>query len=136
MLNRSAINRYQAVKVKTASPGEVLVMLYDGTIRFLGEARDAMKAGERARAGERIDRAFAILSELLSTLRPEVAPELCEQLSGVYRFCMDQLTQANMGQDPKLLDDCIRVLEPIRDGYREAVTQAGTQPDGDVARAS
>ena len=132
MLNRSAINRYQAVKVKTASPGEVLVMLYDGTIRFLGEARDAMKAGERARSGEKIDRAFAILSELLSTLRPEVAPELCEQLSGVYRFCMDQITQANLKQEPKLLDDCIRVLEPIRDGYREAVAQAG----GDVARAS
>jgi len=133
MLNRSAINRYQAVKVKTASPGEVLVMLYDGCIRFLGEARDAMRTGERARSGEKIDRAFAILSELLSTLRPEVAPELCEQLGGVYRFCMDQITQANLKQEPKLLEDCIRVLEPIRDGYRQAVAQAA---DDGVARAS
>ncbi|MCA9623454.1 MAG: flagellar export chaperone FliS, partial [Myxococcales bacterium] len=100
------------MKVKTASPGEVLVMLYDGLLRFLAEGREAMKAGERARSGERLDRAFAIVSELISTLRPEVAPELCEQLSGVYRFCMDQITAANIQQKPELIDDVIRVLEP------------------------
>jgi flagellar secretion chaperone FliS len=128
MLNRSAINRYKAVKVKTASPGQVLVMLYDGLLRFLAEGRDAMKAGNPGRAGEKIDRAFAIVSELLSTLRPEVAPELCEQLQGVYMFCMDQISQANIKQEPKLLDDCIQVLEPIRDGYRQVVEQGAGEP--------
>ena len=121
MLRRNAIKQYKNVQVKTASPGEVLLMLYDGLFRFLREAREAMAAKKIARAGDRLDRAFAIVSELAATLRPEVAPDLCNQLGGIYNFCMDHIVAANLAQDPAKLDEIIEVLTPIREGFREAV---------------
>lgn len=121
--NRNAIQRYKTVKVTAAKPGELLVQLYDGLVVFMMEARDAMGRGDRARATERIDRSIAILAELSATLRPEHAPELCSQLSAVYGFCMDQLIVANVGQKPDLIEDVIRAITPIREGFREAVAQ-------------
>ena len=55
----NVLSRYGAVQVTTSTPGQILVMLYDGLFRFLGEARAALVAKERARAGERIGRAHA-----------------------------------------------------------------------------
>lgn len=125
MLN-PAINRYKSVQVKTSNPGDLLVMLFDGCFRFLKEAHHAMEEGNRPRAGERLDRAYAILSELVSTLRPEVWPELCENLEGVYLFTMSHIVQANLKQDPEMVEDIIRILDPLRDAFREAVRQVNT----------
>jgi len=125
MLN-PAINRYKAVQVKTSSPGDLLVMLFDGCFRFLKEAKAAMEEGNRARAGEKLDRAYAILSELVSTLRPEVWPELCENLESVYLFCMGHVVQANIEQDPEKVQQIVDILEPVRGGFREAVRQVNS----------
>jgi len=122
MLN-PAISRYKSVQVKTANPGDLLVMLFDGCFRFLNEARQAMEREDRARAGERLDRAYAILSELVSTLRPEIWPELCENLEGVYLFCMSHIVRANLKQDPEMVAEITRILDPMREAFREAVRQ-------------
>jgi len=128
MLATRAINRYQSVKVKTATPGQVLVMLYDGLFRFLTEAKRAMDQGDRARSGERLDKGMAIIAELVSTLRPEVAPELCDNLANVYHFCMDHLVQANIHQQSDGIDEVLRVLVPLREGFAQAVEQSTREP--------
>jgi flagellar protein FliS len=117
------INRYKSVQVKTSSPGELLVLLYDGCFRFLNEAVGAIEAGDRGRAGERLDRAYAILSEFASTLKHEAWPELCDNLEGVYLFCMGHIVKANVEQDAGKIREIIRVLEPLREAFREAVRQ-------------
>jgi flagellar protein FliS len=101
-------------------------MLFDGCFRFLNEAVVAMEEKDRARSGERLDRAYAILSEFVSTLKPDIWPELCENLEGVYVFCMGHIVKANIEQDPKLIRDILQILEPLRDGFREAVRQVNT----------
>lgn len=125
MLN-PAINRYKSVQVKTSSPGDLLMLLFDGCFRFLNESVVAMERGDRAKAGERLDRAHAILGELTSTLRHEVWPELCENLEGVYLFSMGHLVKANLEQDANMVRDVVTILEPVRDGFREAVRQVKT----------
>lgn len=125
MLN-PAINRYKTVQVKTSTPGDLLIMLFDGCFRFLNEAQVALKGADRARAGERIDRAHAILSELVSTLRPEIWPELCQNLEAVYLFAMGHMVQANLDQDPDKLEEVMAVLEPIRTAFREAVREVNS----------
>jgi len=99
------------------------MMLYDGAFRFLGEAVSAFESGDRVKASERIDRAYAILGEFQSSLRPEYYPELCKNLEGVYGFCMGHLVQANISQDVEMVRDVIRILDPLRDAFREAVRQ-------------
>src|SRR5450755_1647386 len=92
----AALNRYKNVQVKTSSPGELLVMLYDGLFRFLTEAKICMVKGERTRAAERISRSHQIFQQLLNGLNREHAPELCENLEQLYLFCMGHIVQANI----------------------------------------
>lgn len=117
-------NRYQSVQVTTCSPGQLLVMLYDGLFRFMNEAHVAMTAGIRARAGERIGKAHAILEELLVTIDPKAPPQLLESLTSLYRFCMSRLVEANLFQDPTRIADVQRLLSPVRDAWREVVNAA------------
>jgi flagellar protein FliS len=131
MFNKAAIARYRNVQITTSSPGEVLLLLYSGLLRFLNEAIHAMKSGDRARAGERIGRAHAILDELHTTLKPSAAPELAANLQGVYLFAMEQILAANCEQSVDKLENAVRVLRPIEEAFR-AVLQVD-QPRNEAA---
>jgi flagellar protein FliS len=130
-MSQAALARYKTAQVTVSSPGELLIALYDGLFRFLNVARHSMRLDKRAQAGEAIGRAHAILSELLMGLDHSKAPELCQNLSSLYEFSMSRLTMANMKQDATMIDDVIRVLTPVREGFTEAVKQVareGTAP--------
>lgn len=127
MIPQMVAQRYKAVQVKTCSPGELLVMLYDGCFKFLDEAEAAMTKDDRARAGDRLNRAHAILTEFIAGLDRSQAPELCDNLEGVYSFCMTQLLQANLQQKPELIAQVKRVLTPLRDGFRAAVKESAAK---------
>jgi flagellar protein FliS len=117
-MSANAIARYRAIQVTTSSPQQILMMLYDGLFRFMGEARTALASGEPARAGERISKAHAILDELYATLDSTKAPELCDSLRGIYLFAMEHLVMANVNQDPALVDETIRVLTPLHEAWQ------------------
>lgn len=136
MIPSSIAKRYKAVQVKTCSPGEIVVLLYQGVLRFLGEAAVAMRAGDRARAGDRIDRAHAILSELATTLRREAAPELCDELQGIYFFCMGHIVEANLHQDPTRLDAAAHVLTPLSEAFTQAVRATEPHETAEAPAAS
>jgi flagellar protein FliS len=129
----TALSKYGAVAVTTCSPGQLLVMLYDGLFRFLGEAKGAMERGDRKRAGERISRSHAILEQLLAALDPVHNPPLCEQLMPLYRWCMAHLIDANAQQNTAHIDEVMRVLNPLRDAWKSAVAQvAADRPPDNV----
>lgn len=119
MLN--VANRYKAVQVRTSSPGEILVMLFDGLFRFLGEAQAAILRGDPAVTGERIDRAHAIIMELAGSLNKSVDPELCANLEALYLFSSHKLLEANIGRDAEKIAQVMRILDPVRDGFKIAV---------------
>jgi flagellar protein FliS len=119
----AALSRYGAVKVTTSSPAQLLVMLYDGLIRFLREAQTAMAARQKGKAGERLSKANAILQHLLSSLDVEKAPVLCARLQAVYLFCMDHVLKANLAQDPTKIDEIIKVVAPLRDAWATAAAE-------------
>jgi flagellar protein FliS len=121
MIPTNVAQRYKAVQVQTCSPGGLLVLLLQGLVRFLGEAAVAMRANDRARAGERLDRSHAILTELSAGLKRDQAPELCDNLQGVYVFCMEEIVRSNIEQNADRIDGIVRVLIPIRDGFAQAV---------------
>jgi flagellar secretion chaperone FliS len=124
---QTAIARYQEVRIHTASPGELLVSLYDGLFRFLGGARVCFEKNEKTRGRELISKSYAIISELYIALDHEAAPELCAHLAGIYDFCMGQLTIAARNADPKPLDDVLRVLRPLREAWTTVVRNPSRQ---------
>jgi flagellar protein FliS len=113
-------NQYQNNQVTTASPEQLLIMLYDGAIRFVRQAAEAMAAGERVRKLESISKALGIVSELANTLDHEVGGEIAENLDALYHFMIRELTQANLKNDAEKL----RVVEDLLCGLRETWMQA------------
>jgi flagellar protein FliS len=119
--SQAALARYGAVKVTTSTPGQVLVMLYDGLLRFLRDAQAAMTAKERVKCGEKLSRANAILAELLGTLDASQNPALCANLQSLYVFSMNHLLQANIKQNPDMIGEIVTVLTPLREAWAKAV---------------
>lgn len=120
----TAASRYRGVQVATASPAQIVAMLYGGIIRFTSEADDAMGKNDRARAGERIGKAMAIVDELASTLDGNQAPELANNLMSLYDFCKRRMLEANLNQDRKALADVIAAVLPLKEAFSEL---AGTK---------
>jgi flagellar protein FliS len=123
----TAISRYQQVRTATASPGELLLALYDGLFRFLNGAKICLERNEKVRAGELLSKSYAILSELFIALDHSQAPELCAQLEALYSFCMDRVTHANIKKDPAAVAEVLRVLTPLREAWQQAVPAAAKE---------
>ncbi len=117
------IANYQSVQIRTSSPGEILIALYDGLFKFLQLAKLSMRNRNIARSGESISRAHAIISELYTSLDHAQYPELCKSLSSLYEFCLRRLTYANRHRNIEAIDEIMRVLTPVREANREAVKQ-------------
>jgi flagellar protein FliS len=119
-LNAAAVaSRYRGVQLHTSTPVELVVMLYDGILRFVSEASDALEKGDRARAGTRIGRALAIVDELVATLDPKPAPALADNLAALYGFCKRRLLEANLGQSREALQDVSVAITPLRDAFAQ-----------------
>lgn len=115
----AAASRYRGVQVATASPAQIVAMLYGGIIRFTSEAEEAMARDDRARAGDRIGRAMAIVDELAATLDSTQAPELANNLLSLYDFCKRRLLAANLNRDAKALGEVIAAITPLKDAFAE-----------------
>jgi flagellar protein FliS len=107
---------YRDASVLTASPAQLVVMLYDGAERFLRQARGAMESGDLARAGNRMQRAEAILDELLATLNFE-AGEVAERLQAIYLFCRRHLSEARLERDPERIGQVVGLLADLREAW-------------------
>ncbi len=127
---KNALARYSSVSFSTSSPAQVTVMLYDGLFRFLREAMVALQAGDRARAGERVHRAHAILRHLLGAMVPEANPTLHERLTALYLFAMRRSTEANVKGEPAMLEEIIRVLLPLRGAWSVAAERVAREDAG------
>lgn len=125
---QSSFQRYRAVKIQTASPAQILIMLYDGAIRFALIARKKIDEKDYAAKGTYIGKVQAIVSELMSSLDFSIAPELCSQLEQLYIYMMEQLTEANLNLDTEALDTVVRLLKTLREGWSEALTSLPSDP--------
>lgn len=114
---------YRQSSILTASPGQLVVMLYDGAIRFLRQAELAMEEGAVAHTNDRMQRAEAILEELLETLNPE-AGEIMQRLQSIYIFCRAELIAARIERSPQKIRQITKLLSDMRDAWAE-IAQAG-----------
>lgn len=121
--SRSA-SAYQRVSVETAvsqaTPHQLVTMLLDGLLQNVGAARVAMKRGDVAAKGEKINKAVRIIDEALKpALNLAQGGELAANLNGLYGYCVLRLTEANLRNEDAALADVIRVIEPLADGWKQ-----------------
>jgi len=114
---------YKQQSILTATPGQLVVMLYDGCLRFLHQGALAMREGNLAEAGTRLSRAEAIVDELMSTLDMEKGGVIASRLQGIYVFCIRHLMEARLERDADKVDGVGQLLSELRDSW---VHVAGT----------
>lgn len=110
-------NAYRDSAVMTATPGGLVVMLYDGIGRFLRQAAAAMEDGDRATASARMQRAEAIVSELQVTLDHERGGEIAGRLADIYGFWRRHLDEARAEQDPARLRQVVTQAAELRTAF-------------------
>jgi flagellar protein FliS len=108
---------YQQSSVLTATPGQLVVMLYDGARRFLFQASSAMREGNVATAHQRLRRAEDIISELNATLDHEQGGEVASRLNGLYVFFLGELNRARVEQDADRIDFTHAQLGELREAW-------------------
>jgi flagellar protein FliS len=126
-VHQQAIGAYQTQAIMTASRGQLITMAFDGLRKFIKLGANAIDAGDIEAAHHNIVRAQDILVELYSSLDLEKGGEIAANLQKLYDFMYTQLVQANLRKDRALLDQVLAVLQPIRDGWAEAVKLAEQQ---------
>jgi flagellar secretion chaperone FliS len=114
---------YQAQSVLTASPGQLILMLYDGALRFLGHAKDALESkDESPRRIERIHtnllKAQDIIVELRASLNME-AGDHAKNLDRLYDYYLRRLFEANVKKSIEPVVEVESLLRLLRDGWAE-----------------
>jgi len=126
---QQAASAYRQTEVQSRTPLELVVMLYDGALLFVGQARDAIERGDIRARREAISRTLAIMSELQSTLDMDKGGVISESLDGLYVYINGRLIDASSRQDPGPLEEAGRLLTTLRDSWAEiARATAATAP--------
>jgi flagellar protein FliS len=111
-----APNAYRESAVLTATPEQLVVMLYDGANRFLTQSAVAMREKRTGLAGEKLRRAEAIIDELLATLDLSVG-EIAERLQALYLFFKEHLMAARLEQNPAKVEEVARLMRELRSAW-------------------
>lgn len=111
---------YQDRAAQTASPAHLLLMLFDGAIRFSREAIPAIKKGDIPLAHAKINRVQDIINELIITLDREQGGEIAENLMLLYEYISRRLMEANVTKNPEIVKEVIALVQELRDGFAEA----------------
>jgi flagellar secretion chaperone FliS len=123
MTNRH-INAYRQTEIQSRTPLELVVMLYDGALRFLTDASAAAARNDRRARAEGVSKALAIVCELQNTLNVEAGGEIARQLDGLYGYMTSRLLDATAKRDDAALGEVHRLLSTLRDGWAEIASQA------------
>jgi flagellar protein FliS len=119
-LNRpNQVQSYRETQIRTANPGRLIVMLYDGALRSITRASEALARGVRGyeAANTAIIRAQDIVAELMASLDMERGGDMARNLFGLYAFVNRQLMDANLGKDRKPLETARSLLAELREAW-------------------
>lgn len=116
---RNPYAEYRNSQAMTASPAELTLMLYDGAIKFVNIAHDAIDKGEIEKANTNIQKASNIIEELQSTLNHKYP--VAEDFDNVYKYIRDRLLWANMKKDNEILAEAKDAISQMRDTWKEVM---------------
>lgn len=130
-MSTQGLEQYQARTIQTASPGQLVVMLYDGFLRFAGQAQDALAKGDLALTANRLTRAQDIVHELRISLDMSQG-SVAENLASLYLYVTERLTAARINKDAAEVSEARKVMAELRAAWAQI---AGTpKPAGAPGR--
>jgi len=126
-MNPQAAQKYLRTKVLTATAEQLQMMLFDGAIRFCQQARIALEKKNFEQSYQALTKAQAIVNQLICALKPDVLPDLCKRLKGLYAFAYRRLVDANLNHHVESLDEALNVLKFQRQTWAMLMENLGKQ---------
>lgn len=123
MAHNPYLDQYRKASVAGATPLQLVVMLYDGCLRFMSAGKRAMEDKELFKQNENLQKSQKILAELMSTLDMEKGGEVATNLFSLYTFCYNRLVEANIEDKPEYIDHAIEVMSQLRESWVELDAQ-------------
>jgi flagellar protein FliS len=124
-MNPQGAQNYLRTKIFTATPEQLQLMLYDGALRFGEQARVALEQRNFEQSYNMISRVQKIITEMHSSLKPDVAPDLCKKMSALYNFIYMKLVDANLEHEISKLDEALNLLRYQRETWTMLMEQLG-----------
>ncbi len=121
MYGKNAHNAYQTVQVTTTDRGRLLLMMYEGAIKFLRQAKAGLEENDIAKFCRFLSKGQAIIAELMNTLDFEKGGSIARDLDRLYDFMLFYLTEANLHRDAKRVAKVIELLDTIYSAYKEII---------------
>ncbi|MFW6323516.1 MAG: flagellar export chaperone FliS [Desulfovibrionales bacterium] len=131
-----AAQAYVNTKITTTTPGELVVLLYEGAVSALQKAKEEIKKKDYAQKGLQISRAMDLIAELDSSLNGQKGGELAQNLHQLYFYCNSRLLKANMDMDPEIIDQVISILSSLQSAFSEIASPSAAPPEGRSATGS
>lgn len=120
----SPYDTYRRTQAQTATKGDLLLMLYDGAIRFASQARDAIDRRDVVGAHNCVVRVEGIVRELSLTLDHDSSPEIAGGLASLYEYMIHLLIRANVEKSIEPLNQVISMLSELRDAWRQIIRRS------------
>ncbi|MGE7664271.1 flagellar export chaperone FliS [Ureibacillus composti] len=115
----TAFNAYKQNSVTTASPGELTLMLYNGCLKFLLQAKKAIEAKDIEAKNTNLKKAQAIISELMVTLNMDL--DVSKQMLPLYDYMNRRLIEANTKNDTEIIDEVMGLTTEFRDTWKQVI---------------
>lgn len=121
MSSNAAYKKYKETSITSASREKLLLMMYEGAIKFTKKAILDIEQNNIPGKCENIGRAYDIILELNNTLDHKVGGQLAAQLEQLYMFMTEQLVKANINNDINALKSVLKLLDTLYEGWKQAV---------------
>lgn len=128
--SRQGIDSYRRTEIESRTPLELVVMLYDGALRNLEEARGAIERRDIPARKTAVSKALAIVAELQATLDMQAGAEIATSLDQLYTFVTTQIADGAVKNDVRAIESAVRVLSNLREGWTAIATQERTKVQG------
>lgn len=121
----NGINKYAKVQIMTSDRVRIIIMLYEGAIRFNRNAVAAIEKGNIEERCNYINRTMDIIHELVNSLDIEKGGEIALNLAKLYEYSLSQLVQANLKNDASCIDIVTKILAELKQGWDAIATDRG-----------
>lgn len=114
---------YKSTQIKTASKEQILLMLYEGAIKFMKQGQQALKKGENELAHQKLLKSQDIVTELMASLDMDIGGDIAEELYSLYDYTLHNLVQANVEKNPNRVRNALNVMEDLNDAWNTIINE-------------
>ena len=117
--NSKIVNQYNNLNLNINDPYKLILILYEGALRFANFAKKAIKEGDIEKKAKYINKTIAIFEELINSLDFEKGGQIAYYLNGLYAYQMELLTKANAENNTEHIDQVIHVIKELIEAWKD-----------------